>query len=115
MIRCTSCNAVFDLPVKNAYQERVDGFPCTLYELTCPSCGLGEQHFEDVEECQYCGGWKREGADMCDECHDNLMRRWADDLRAIRKKYDKTELDAIDYQLDGVHIGDFMQRYGKKG
>ena len=108
MYRCRDCGEVFETPSHNSCLCYFDGFPCVLHESVCPHCGGA---VEVAEECEYCDGYKRKGADMCDACHENLMTEVAEYL----SQYDATELAAINQQMDGVHIGDFMQQYGKKG
>ena len=50
MYRCI-CGAVFDRPAKKC--ERVshgDGIREQGFRFWCPSCGLGEPYFEEIEE-----------------------------------------------------------------
>ena len=108
MIRCTACGEIFEEPLVNTSQGYLNGFFCTLREVVCPYCNSAA--IEEVEECEYCDGYKGKGTDMCDACHENLMAEVAEFL----SQYDATELAAINQQLDGVHIGDFIGRYTKK-
>lgn len=106
MYRCVECGEVFDEPLVNVRREYLGDFLGAIREEVCPYCGGA---VEEVEECEYCAGYKRKGMDMCDACHENLMS----DVAGFFGQYDATEMAAIEQQLDGVHIGDFMQRYGK--
>ena len=99
MIRCDVCGVVFDEPYVNKHGDRL-----------CPICCASEVYFEYIEECSYCDGWKLEGADMCNDCHDTLM----EEVAAFLSRYDETQISAIDFQLDGTAVEDFIQRFSKK-
>ena len=99
MIRCDVCDVVFDEPYTNKRGERL-----------CPICCSSETYFEDVDECPYCNGWKLDGADMCNECHEGVM----EDVAGFFAQYDSVQLMAIDSQLDGTSVVDFIQRFSKK-
>lgn len=104
MYRCRECGEVFEKPFHRSHLCYFDGFPCVLHESTCPYCGGA---VEEAEECEYCDGYKTKGTDMCDTCHEKLMA----DLAEFFSQYDATELAAIEQQLDGVHIGDFIRKF----
>lgn len=107
MYRCRDCGEVFEKPVHNSCLCYYDGFPCVLRESICPYCGGA---VEEVEECEYCAGYKRKGMDMCDACHENLMS----DVAGFFGQYDATQIEAIDYQLDGVSVKDFIERFTRE-
>lgn len=50
MYRCL-CGAVFAQPLVHTETDRhEDGFSQTMNYLLCPSCGLGDPYFEEVED-----------------------------------------------------------------
>lgn len=101
---CKVCGVPFDEPLIRHVRigcER-DEFYKTEREFLCPVCG--EDKIAPANYCT-CGKPKLYKANVCNECHGDLMKRFGAFLADLTAE----QLDELDAAVDGVSLADAVK------
>lgn len=100
MYICEECGFIFEEEQKAEwYEERGEYFGTPVSEAWsgCPHC---HGSYREIEPCKACGEYKyiEEGEDFCEECKENIERRFNE---LLEKEFTEEERELLN-ELYGV-------------
>lgn len=100
MYKCRDCKVYFDAPILKTYTSGEYGDTTDCY---CPWCG--SENFEEVEECEGCGGWKKMNENVCISCSSYARQK----LAAFARNFSQAILEEMDSILEGGSLMELLE------